>query len=65
MQATKNEISVQELKRKGYPIVSPHEVIPKSWFKGKEVSLKKAQKCLSKIKGSMAEDIADIREESY
>lgn len=55
--------TIKDLQKAGIPVIPGNEYIPKEWLPKKLVSLQEVHKRLSKIKGSLAEDIARIREE--
>lgn len=58
-----NNVSIQELRRKGFPIIQGSKYIPKSWIYRKNIPLKGIHRRLAKIKGSLAEEIAQMRDE--
>ena len=63
MAVIKDKVTFQELRRKGLPISSGSKYILKSWIPKRVPSLQEIHKRLSKIKGDMAEEIANMREE--
>lgn len=63
MAVTKERVTIQELRRKGLPVVPGSEYIPKSWIPKKVPTLQEIHKRLSKIKGDLAEEIGRMREE--
>ena len=60
---THRPVTIQELQHMGYPIIPGDEYIPKEWLPKKPVSLETVRKRLAKIKGSLAQTVADMRDE--
>lgn len=63
MAVIKEHITIEELRRMGFPVTSGSKYIPKSWLPKRVPSLQEIHKRLSKIKGSLAEEIARMRDE--
>lgn len=57
-------ITIKDLQKAGIPVIPGNEYIPKKWLPKRPISLQEVHKRLSKIKGSLAEDIAQMREEA-
>lgn len=60
---THRPVTIKELQQMGYPIIPGDEYIPKGWLTKKPVSLETVRKRLAKIKGSLAQTVADMRDE--
>ena len=56
-------ITIQDLQKAGVPVTPGSVYIPKSWLPRRPVSLEEVHRRLAKIKGSLAEDIAKMREQ--
>jgi len=56
-------ITIRDLQKLGYPVIPGSEYIPKAWLPKKPVSLEAVRQRLAKIKGSLAETVAKIRDE--
>ena len=63
MSVTKNKITVQDLIKMGLPITPGDKYIPKEWIPKKAPSLVEIRRRLSKIKESLAETVARMRDE--
>ena len=55
-------ITIQDLQKARVPVTPGSVYIPKSWLPRRPVSLEEVHHRLAKIKGSLAEDIAKMRE---
>ena len=56
-------VTVGDLQKLGYPLVPGHIYVPKALVPKKPVSLGQVRRRLAKIKGSLAQTIATLREE--
>ena len=64
MAVTKHRhVTVKDLQKLGYPIILGRDYIPKEWLPKKTVSLETVRRRLAKIKGSLAETVAQMRDE--
>lgn len=63
MTLVKVHTTIDELRRKGIPIVPANKYIPASLFPKKVISLAEVRRRLSQIKGNLSETIAEMREE--
>lgn len=55
--------TIESLRREGFPVVPGDRYIPASWLHKKVPSLAQVRRRLSKIKGSLAETLSEIRDE--
>ena len=60
--ATSRHVTVKDLQQMGYPVIPGNEYIPKEWLPKKSASLETVRRRLAKIKGSLAQTVADIRD---
>ena len=63
MSVVKERVTIKDLQKMGYPVTPGNEYIPKGWIRKKAPSIRQVRKYLSKIKGTLAEVIAEMREE--
>ena len=63
MSIVREHITIEDLRKKGVSLVSGDRYIPASLFPKKVISLAKARRLLSKIKGSLAQTVFQIRDE--
>ena len=56
-------VTIAELQKLGYPVTLGSESIPKAWLPKQAVSLETVRRRLAKIKGSLAQTVAEIREQ--
>ena len=59
----RSHASLEDLRRRGLPLISGDRYIPASLFSKKTISLAQGRRILSKIKGSLAETVSKIRDE--
>jgi len=57
------QITIKELQQRGVHIVPGNEYIPPSWLPKRNVPIEEVHKRLAKIRGSLADDIAQMRDE--
>lgn len=60
--AAHQPMTIKELQKLGYPVIPGSEYVPKRWLPKRPVSLETVRGRLAKIKGSLAQTIADLRE---
>ncbi|MDP3723213.1 MAG: hypothetical protein Q8R91_06945 [Candidatus Omnitrophota bacterium] len=60
---TDRHVTIKELQKMGYPVIPGNEYIPKEWLPKKPVSLETVRRRLAKIRGSLAQTVADMRDE--
>ena len=63
MATIREHISIKEIQRRGISIIPGNKYIPKSWIPKRAPALSEIRKRLAKIKGSLAETVAQIRDE--
>ena len=63
-QVKEHPITIKDLQKIGIPIHSAKDYLPREWAHVKSVSIEKVQAILSKFKGSMAEIVAQSRQEN-
>lgn len=56
-------VTLHDLQKMGYPIIPGSAYVPAEWLPKKPVSLAAVRRRLAKIKGSLAETVADIRDQ--
>lgn len=63
MRNLKNQqTTIKHLREKGVHIVPGNEYIPKSWLPKRPIPIKEVHRRLAKIQGSLAADIAQMRD---
>jgi hypothetical protein len=58
-----HQVTIKDLQRRGIPITPGNEYIPKRWLPKRPVSLEEVHRRLAKIRGSLADDVAQMRDE--
>ena len=58
-----HHVTIKELQQMGYPVIAGRASIPKEWLPKKPVSLEAVRRRLAHIKGSLAQTVADMRDE--
>ena len=56
-------VTIEHLQKMGYPVIPGDAYILKEWLPKKPVSLEAVRRRLAKIKGSLAQTVADLRDE--
>jgi len=56
-------VTIKDLQKMGYPVIPGKDYIPKEWLPKKPISLEAVRRRLAKIKGSLAQTVADMRDE--
>ena len=54
-------VTIADLQKLGYPVIPGSKYIPKAWLPKKPASLETVRRRLAKIKGSLAQTIAELR----
>lgn len=55
-------LTIKALQRAGIPVTPGSEYIPRSWLPKRPISLQEVQRRLAKVKGNLADTVAELRE---
>jgi len=61
--AKTKHVTIQELRQRGVPITPGNKYIPKRWLPKRDIPLEEVHRRLAKIRGSLANDVAQMRDE--
>ena len=56
------QVTIKDLQRRGVRITPGNEYIPKRWLPKRDVPIEEVHRRLAKIRGSLADDIAEMRD---
>jgi hypothetical protein len=56
-------VTIKALQRRGVHILPGNEYIPKRWLPKRTISIEEVHKRLAGIRGSLADDVAEMRDE--
>ena len=58
-----HHVTISDLQQRGVPITPGNDYIPRSWLPKRNVPIEEVHRRLAKIHGSLADDIAQMRDE--